>query len=338
MPPKMTIVRSLGLLTLAWLIQSIAMAQPIVACNVNATTSGYVPTLTQKYVQNGIRIFYTLSGENAIVDTNDINLNGIPDYVENVARQANAARRAYNLLGFRDPLESARYRAASFIDINLRNFAGNGSAYDETSKFSAVPIRDGACAIMIDISVNLSSFPGSWSVISHEIFHLYQYGSTMFKRAWVNEATANWAERILRVGALSAATGTPLPTTMTEMQSQVFSQSSPVEFWARLAGFMDPTDGLMHLPVDLRGATYVDGSAIFKDDYLRAIYFLSSLFQALDAEDDLVTNSNSWLIYRWAEADQVSTFHDERILKVIQRVVRQTGITNSEIAAFLSIE
>ncbi len=332
-------VTSLWLLAfLLCIANSGASAQPVVACRVDGPNSSYIPALTQKFVLNGIRVFYTLMGEHAVVNTADINSNGIPDYVENVARQANAARRAYNLLGFRDPLESARYRSASYIDINLRNFPGNGLAYDETVSFSAVPVRDGACSIMSDISVNLASFPGTWSVVAHEIFHLYQYGSTMFKRAWVNEGTANWAERVLRVGALNNATGTPLPISMAEMQSQVFSSSLPVEFWGRLAGFIDQTDGFMHLPFDLRGATYVDGSAIFKDDYLRAIAFISYIYQALDAEDDLVTNANSWLPYLWAEADQTSATHDARILKVIQRAVRQTGITNSEIAAFLAIE
>ncbi|WP_233859382.1 hypothetical protein [Paraburkholderia sp. HD33-4] len=316
-------------------------SQSINPCPINKLATGFMPSLTEKYELegSGIRVFYTRSGDHQIVDQTDANSDGVPDYVENVARQADAARKAFNLLGFRDPLESARYRAASYIDINLGNIAGNGLAYSEPASYSAVPQRDGACSIRIDISSRLDKFPGSWSVVSHEFFHLYQYGYMGFKRSWLLEPTANWAERVVRTGTLNPAPGAakPLPASMAEMQSQVFTQSYPYDFWSRLASFMDEADDLMHLPTDLRYATYTDGTSIFKDGYVRGFAFLSTVLQSLEAESTVVSSLNGWPPYQWGE-NQSSASHDERILKVIQRAVRRTGVRNYEIDSFLAIK
>ncbi|MDH6150486.1 MULTISPECIES: hypothetical protein [Paraburkholderia] len=316
-------------------------SQSINPCLIDGVSTGFIPSLTEKYELegSGIRVFYTRSGDNQIVDQTDVNSNGVPDYVENVARQAAAARKAFNLLAFRDPLESARYRAASYIDINLGNISGNGLAYSEPSSYSAVPQRGDACSIRIDISSRLDKFPGSWSVVSHELFHLYQYGYMGFKRSWLLEPTANWAERVIRTGSLYPApdVAQPLPASMTEMQSRVFTQSFPYDFWSRLASFMDEADEVMHLPNALRYATYTDGTSIFKDDYIRGLAFLSTVLQSLEAESTIVSSLNDWPPYRWG-ANQSSASHDVRILKVIQRAVRRTGVRNYEIDSFLAIE
>ncbi|MGF6608488.1 hypothetical protein OKW45_003410 [Paraburkholderia sp. WSM4175] len=316
-------------------------SESINPCPINRMSTGFIPSLTEKYELegSGIRVFYTHSGDNQLVDQTDSNSNGVPDYVENVARQADAARKAFNLLGFRDPLESARYRGASYIDINVGNMSGNGLAYSEPASYSAVPQRGDACSIRLDISDRLDKFPGSWSVVSHELFHLYQYGYMEFKRPWLLEPTANWAERVIRTGSLHPAPGLaqPLPASMAEMQSQVFAQSFPYDFWSRLASFMDEADEVMHLPNALRYATYTDGTSIFKDDYVRGFAFLSAVLQSLEAESTVVSSLNGWPPYQWGE-NQSSASHDARILKVIQRAVRRTGVRNSEIDAFLAIE
>lgn len=318
-----------------------ANAQPVITCPVNQNTVGLIPSLTEKYEVPGsnIRVFYALHGEHAVPDKTDVNSNGVPDYVENVARQADAARRAYNLLGFRDPLQSARYRGATYIDLNVGALATYGRAYSEPSSYSALPQRDGACSLRIDVANNLDKFPGTWSTLGHELFHLYQYGTMMFRRPWLIEPTANWAERVIRTGSLNPAIPTtPLPSSMAEMQSIVFSQSFPYGFWGRLASLMDPGDEVMRLPNELQYAVYTDGSPIFKDDRIRGFAFLSTLLQYLDAESQVVAYENGWPAYTWSGTDQNSASHDTRILKSIQKAVRRTGVRNYEIDAFLAIE
>lgn len=76
-----------------------------------------------------------------------------------------------------------------------------------------------------------------------------------FKRSWLLEPTANWAERVIRTGSLYPApdVAQPLPASMTEMQSRVFTQSFPYDFWSRLASFMDEADEVMQsLPAQKR--------------------------------------------------------------------------------------
>ncbi|MEQ1261843.1 MULTISPECIES: hypothetical protein [Acinetobacter] len=60
------------------------------------------------YGMNNLRIFYTTSGDNALKLQLDKNLNHIPDYVENIAIQANTIRKAWSVLGYQDPLNSPR--------------------------------------------------------------------------------------------------------------------------------------------------------------------------------------------------------------------------------------
>lgn len=309
-----------------------ASAQPVTTCPVNQLATGLIPALTEKYEvpEHHIRVFYAHVGEHAIPDKTDLNGNGVPDYVENVERQADAARKAFNLLGFRDPLESGRFRVASHVDINLGDMVG-GLAFSEPSSYAAVPQREGICSIRIDLS-NKLIFPGTYSIVAHELFHLYQYGYTMFKRPWLIEPTANWAERIIRTGSLNHPDPSQmLPQTMEEMQKNVFEQTYPYNFWSRLAVLMDPAEDTFDLPADLRTARYVDGTPIFKDEKIRGFSFLSTIFQYLDAEDAFVSQLYGWPEYNWGSGNQNNAMHDVRMLKVIQRAVWRTGMKNHQI-------
>lgn len=321
---------------LAMIFGTVCAQEKIVDCRVSTSSSSAILSLDKRYVLGDIRVFYTTTGVNQVVDLVDANGNGVPDYIENIARQANVARRSFNLLGFRDPLESSRYRAASFIDINVLDMAGNGVAYDEPWRTPLHPLKEG-CSIGVDVSRNLNGFPGNWSVVAHEIFHLYQYGATMFKASWFLEGVANWAERVIRTGATTTNGTVVLPSTVAQMESQVYSQSYPTEFWSRLAVLMDSSNAIFSLPAELRYATYVNGTVIIKDDYWRGMHFFSTLMAALDAEDDVVTHLRGWPPHQWAEADQKDVAHNPRILKVIQRVVRRTGVSSPEIDGFLAI-
>ncbi|MFC5610196.1 hypothetical protein [Variovorax soli] len=100
----------------------------------------------------------------------------MPDYVENVARQANFVRLALNSLGFRDPMESSRYRAVKYIDISVKDLgAYNGLAYDEHSVYPNVPIKTNDCALLIDIARHFANFPATTTpIVGHEVPHLLE--------------------------------------------------------------------------------------------------------------------------------------------------------------------
>ncbi|WP_418132098.1 hypothetical protein [Variovorax sp. 278MFTsu5.1] len=316
-----------------------ARAQEIInPCRIENGTSDYPPNL-QRYELGHFRIFYTTTGDHAVIDTADINANGVPDYVENLARQADFTHKALTFLGFRSPLESARYRAVKFIDIGVKDLGGyNGLSYDEPWRYPNIPLKTNDCTALIDIHRNLVGFPGNWAIVSHELFHLFGNSYTMFKASWVSEAASKWAEYIVRAGWSTGPSVTPLPSTMAQMETLVFPEHYPMEFWNRLLQFMDASpNNSVYLPAHLTSATYVDGTYIMKDSYWRGMAFFLAFYQALDAEDDIVSAVNGWGQYNWLESDQKNVAHNQRILKVLQRVVRRTGISDPEINAFLAI-
>jgi hypothetical protein len=240
-----------------------------------------------------------------------------------------------NVLGFRDPLDSGRYRAVDFIDINILALGGpNGLVYDEPWEYSQLPGRANVCSLRFDLSNSVASFTG---LVVHEVFHLYQAGYSMIQRVWVDEGIADWVGSPFRPSTATQVVAKSLPSTMAEM-TRVFSESPSSPFWRRLALLMDGSDGFIDLPDHLLDATNANGTPIIKSSYLRGARFVAALYQALDAEDDVVSAQQGWAQYNWTDANQKSAAHDLRLLRVIQRVVRRTGITSPEIEAFLAIQ
>lgn len=317
-----------------------APAQEIInPCKVNSGTSDYPPNL-QRYDYGQFRVFYTMVGSDAVADITDANANGVPDYVENVARQADFSLKALTFVGFRSPFESSRYRAVKYIDIGIKDLGQyNGLAYDEIWRHPNIPLKANECTLLIDLSRSLANFPGNgWPLVTHELFHLFTNSYTMFKPLWFKEASAKWAEYVIRTGWSTSAVPAPLPATMAQMQA-VFAQDYPMEFWNRLIQIMDAsTTNTIYLPTHLTSATYVDGTVIMKDNIWRGIGLFLSLHQAMDAEDDIVSGINGWGQYDWLESDQKNPAHDLRLLKLLQRVVRQSGISTAEVNAFLAIQ
>tara|TARA_R110002111_G_C5742101_1_gene349740 strand:- start:46 stop:354 length:309 start_codon:yes stop_codon:yes gene_type:complete len=65
--------------------------------------------LTEHFVYDKVRIFYVKEGTGAVSPV-DVDQNGVPDQVENVAKQIWAAHRLFcDVLKFPDPFESERY-------------------------------------------------------------------------------------------------------------------------------------------------------------------------------------------------------------------------------------
>jgi hypothetical protein len=309
--------------------------------------------LEKIYTVGDIRVFYTEQAPKSgtdhrlpAVSQTDSNGNGVPDFVENVAKQADVSRKMYAALGFRDPLDAAKYRGTKYIDINLLNMPSNGLAYDNSIHYPTAPNRGPDCTLRVDISANLElagNFTTNWFVVGHEMFHLFQYGQTLFKRSWVNEPTAKWAEYSMRVGEFYPL-GSPaymLPASLSDFQINIVGAPTSAvadRFWSRLIDLVDGPDNVLRVPDYLLAERYTDENIVIKDRTLRGAAFIANLYQTLDAEDAIVSHNNDWNPYNWPESDQTSNTHDLRILSAIQRVVRRTGISNPELDAFLAIQ
>ncbi|MBX3021784.1 MAG: hypothetical protein KF799_08930 [Bdellovibrionales bacterium] len=322
-------------------LQQKASASGVRPCLVLKTA--YVTKLDKVYKLGSVRVFYTVTANNpdAVLDQTDRNKNKVPDYVEDLARQITATRMALNSLGFVDPLNSPRYRAygVKYIDVHVRNMAENGLAYDEANVYPNNALKENACTVQIDVSNKLAVFPGTWSVGAHELFHIYQYGMTMFKRSWFLEGTAAWGERVIRLGGLRGSGLTPLPSTPLALQQKVFAVPYN-ELWDRLATLSDRTQGEFALSSNLMSETYVDGSRIFKDQKLVGIAFMKTVLKHLAQESDDISAQNNWDKYSWKEADQTDPRHEGRMIDAVQRAMMELGMdraASSEISSFLRL-
>ncbi|GAA5010865.1 hypothetical protein GCM10023206_18830 [Acinetobacter puyangensis] len=293
------------------------------------------------YLNNKIRVYYSndLNNIDFIVDRVDINRNNIPDYVENIAIQANATLDVLNHLGFINPLESQRYKGvAQFIDIHLISVKGNGVAYEMPAMWGNKKSKQDKIALLVVIRNNIENFPGDyWTTVTHELFHLYQYGYSQFKGGWYLEGMANWAERSLRAGAVGRNYNQKLPQTQAELEK---IYNTPYNhLWHRLAVLSDKTDGTMKLPQSLLSQTYVDGSKVFKDDKLRGYKFMRRILENLTIASNEISIQNNRDPYYWAEKDQRSALNRPIILRVIQQTMHEFGMNKtSEEKNFLQLK
>lgn len=336
----------IGALVSCW--SWVAHAQP---AQCRALGSAELNRLERSYSLGDIRVFWTElppdSGtdhrlaERSRVDAND---NSVPDFIENIARQADVARQAFSYMGFRDPLDSPKYQNVQYIDINVLTMPYNGRAYDSAVYYPDAPGRGSACTLRIDISSQLetrligrgdnrrlANFTDNWFVVAHEMFHLFQYGLTQFKRAWINEPTAKWAEYALRRGDFypPGASGYSLPPTLEKLEEYVIRKPISVSanrFWSRLIELADPFSNRLVLPPSLLAYTYTDGRPVIKDEFLRGAPVIVAIFETLGIQDSQVSKTEGWMPYAWHERNQTSAAHDSRLLCAIHAVIQDLGV------------
>lgn len=292
--------------------------------------------LDRVFVRDEFRLFYTLKGKHALPNRADRNDNAVPDKVEDVAIQLTAASRLFSeVMGLRHPLTQTRYQRAVSIDVFLLNLdSGNGFAYDEVVNYSRARNGERQCALRIDLKNSHSNQNPS---PAHELFHLYQYGYSMFKTRWLLEGTARWSEHAFRPRATPAKA---LPSDDAALGRDLLSKTyaaGPV--WDRLTALLDPAG---RTGLSRRFAmTYLDGNQVIKADALHGASFIKALLEELGHASIAAAQENAWDRYNWREADQRSAVHDARILRAVfsaaRGKVRKEGIEDAELEAFLRI-
>lgn len=292
--------------------------------------------LNRIYVRDAFRIIYATHGHHALPNVRDLNENGVPDQVEDIATQMIAARQIYtDIIGLEHPLSMPRYARVESIDVFLLDMkGGNGSAYDEVINYRlGFDGDDGRCALRIDVKNSLTN---QNVTPAHELFHLYQYGYSMFKARWFLEGTAQWAEYALRPGAGPQSS---LPTTSEAAQDELFSQAYRASgLWNRLAAATHPA-GRLRLPEKLAGRTYVDGSPVIHDDILHGPAFIRAAFEELESLSASLSSRKGWSRYNWEEVDQKSPAHNEemfhRVMQALGRSIAHDHPQNREIKALI---
>ena len=220
--------------------------------------------------QDFFRIKYYVDGEHA-VPAKDTNKNGIPDCVEDVARQLRVAHHVFcEISGFRSPLRSPRYPGLAYVDVSmlhrsrLRNV--NGLAFDKAQS-AGDPDNPSARAVVIAIAADLD--PKNNVTPAHEYFHLIQNGMTYFKNTWFYEGMARWSEDALDIRKMAvpnqAAVAAMLENPAELAGLFAMSYNAAQKLWNAL-GNLCPNASIA-LPVDdpILDLTYSDGTPVMKD-------------------------------------------------------------------------
>jgi len=217
-----------------------------------------------------IRVFFNTTGTNA-VDAADVNHNGVPDQVEDVATQTRAAYVLFvETLGFPDPFKTERYRSAAFLDIHLLHksiLRSNGVTYDELQHFRRPSDPPNTPTLCFNVATSVK--PASNLTPAHEFFHVIQNSITYFKNRWFTEGMARWSERALGLGGLGKVSYQgPWPPPEEKLIALFkMAYESSEHFWNGLAAKDDREgeipEGLVS--AELKQLTYANGAKVLQD-------------------------------------------------------------------------
>ena len=309
-----------GLLFVCWSVLCVS--------HVDAQVATARKSLRHDYRLGKIRIFYDTEGSNAI-DSVDANHNGLPDQVEDIAKQTWAAHTLFvETLGFPDPFKTERFSRAAFLDIHLLNkstLGSNGVAYDELQKFRRPTDSEGTETICFNVATSVKAH--SNLTPAHEMFHLIQYGVTYFKNAWYTEGMARWSERALGLGSVGEVRYRgpwPLPRDKRDALFDMSYQAS-VDFWNPLA-VMDDSKGAIpedRVSRELRELTYSNGEKVLLDFHLNGWELMREVLLELGMADRVAFRELGYT--RWSEDNQKSKKNSPFIYQAVMDVLRRRG-------------
>jgi hypothetical protein len=293
--------------------------------------------LQKCYVEEEFRIYYNLEGESALSAEQqaDSDADGVPDKVQNIARQLLVARRLFvRVFKFRHPLESPRYRGrVKYFDVHVRDLpkGQNASASDGIVNYRRAGDPEGGYEVLtMDVSRNLSTTNLS---PAHEFFHQIQNGYTLFKNAWYTEGTARWSESALRQGTGKAG---PLPATPTDKAALFKLRYEADGFWNALAEASD-SKGSFTAPRELLEMRYVGSDEpIIQDPRLHGVDFIRALLEELDAIDSEVSQDEGLDPLDWREARQRAVENNEPIWTATLKACRRFQDPSPQMKKFVS--
>jgi hypothetical protein len=247
--------------------------------------------------QGFFRIIYHTKGEHAVPST-DANANGVPDYVEDAATQFAVAHHIFcDINGFRNPLESERYKGVSFVDVFVNSRARlngrNGRAFQKPER-ARPPAAPGARALRIRISRDLNVKKNLTP--AHEYFHHIQNGTTYLTNAWFHEGTAVWSADALAAVAAKKAAWEQVdrmlydPDGIEELYSLAYDANN--RLWSLLANLCP--DDEKNLPPDdpVLRSVYSDGTPVLKDFIFRGVPVMRAVMRQFAAVESAAFEGN----------------------------------------------
>ncbi len=219
------------------------------------------------YQQGIVYVIYETEGDTAVKNNADVNANGVPDVVEDIATQLNATRELFHdVFKYPDPFDSERFKNVHSIEVDIdakSNMKVNGLAYSGVRKQSKHDPKERALRVKLANTVD----PRKNSTPAHEYFHLIQYGATYFRNGWFLEGMARWSQDSVSKQK-KYPDGKDMSWRLTNKltESQIFQGKYNVAgiLWYPLAVSMKDK---AKVPKRLmKKYKYVDGSDVFHDD------------------------------------------------------------------------
>lgn len=308
-------------------LQAITFAILLVVLSVSTASAQKQAVLKEHYVLGQIRVFYTKVGKDAVPPT-DVDRTGVPDRVEDIAKQVWAAHQLFcNVLKFPDPFKSERYRGVTCIQVSLRDLGGgNGLAFTSSQRARRIPEGKPTDRAIV-MSVNSRLNPMRNITPAHEMFHLVQYGATYFKNGWFLEGMARWAEHALAregLGKIKYSPNGPWPQGRRYFQLLTkMRYDAEHVLWNPI---VSRTGGSALLTARLLGRRlaslrYSDGSPVLRDRTLQGAAIMREIVIELGKLDDVAFRNLKY--ERWTEKHQRAAENDPYIYKAVMDVLRR---------------
>ena len=271
------------------------------------------------YRQGIIYVIYDEAGERSVTNKTDVNSNGVPDVIEDIATQVNAAREVFQgVFNFPDPLNAARFKNVSSIEINIEAkdaLKFNGLAYSTVRKKSAHAPNERALHFKVANTIN----PHTSSTPAHEYFHLVQYSATYFRNAWYLEGMARWSQdSVTKINYPDGA----------DIHFKLKSKSAEEKIFK---GKYDMADFLWYpLAVNMRDKVtlpaelvakykYVDGAPVFQDDIIFGPNIMLKILRALKSKENFAAEKFGG-VKEWRKKGQRAELNNEIILESVREV------------------
>ena len=271
------------------------------------------------YQQGVVYIIYSEEGDAAVKDGTDLNSNGVPDAVEDIATQINATREVLkDVFKFPDPLNCERFKGVTSIEINIRDkevMKAHGISYSTIREKSRHNPNEKALHINMANTIN----PHKNSTPAHEYFHLVQYSATYFKNVWFIEGMARWSQDVVKK-INKYPDGKNIPALMKNKSAgeEIFQGKYEVAnlLWYPLAVNMKDKDIIPDAL--MKKYKYVDGSPVFKDNVVYGANVMRNVMNLMKSREKMAAK-NFGTEEEWREKGR----RDERNNEIIFNCVRE---------------
>ena len=271
------------------------------------------------YRQGVVYIIYNEEGIASPNDKADINSNGVPDRIEDIATQINAARELFkDVFKFPDPLGSDRFKNVTSIEVDIGAktiMKANGFSMSAVRKKSKHDPNERALRIKIANTVN----PHKNSTPAHEYFHQVQYGMTYFCNKWFLEGMARWSQdSVLKIKKYPDGKDISQVLDNEDYEEELFQgkYNTAGTLWYPLAVAMNDKQKIPDRLI--KKYKYVDGTPVFKDNIIYGPNVMLKVLQTMKANEYLAIKEFGDM-KQWRRKGRL----DKRNNKIILNCVRE---------------